>query len=113
MAVSDVLCSLLMCVAVSAELERLWAAPLHVGHCAPVRRLCWQPGLPSEPAGDREASRTQASRGGEAPAVGGARANGSSCAAEANGADDLEQAGLRLASCGDDHSVRLFHVTQW
>ena len=102
-----------MRIAVSAGLERLWAAPLHVGNCAPVRRLCWQPGLPSEPAGDREAGSTQASRGGEAPAVGGEGADGSSGAAKANGAGDLEQAGLRLASCGDDHSVRLFHVAQW
>ena len=102
-----------MRVAVSAGLERLWAAPLHVGHCTPVRRLCWQPGLPSAPAGDLEAGSTQASREGVAPAVGGARAKGSSGAAGAKSADDREQAGLRLASCGDDHSVRIFHVAQW
>ena len=100
-------------VAVSAGLERLWAAPLHVGHCAPVRRLCWQPALPSEPQGNREASSIQAGRGGEAPTVGGAGANGSRGAAEANTVDNLEKAGLRLASCGDDHTVRLFHAATW
>ena len=105
--------------AASAGLERLWAAPLHVGHCAPVRRLCWQPGLPAGPQGDHEASGAHASREaeqcetiGEGAAVG-RGANGSRSAVEAHRADTPKEAGYRLASCGDDQSVRIFHVVSW
>jgi len=114
--------------AARAGAQRVWSAPLHVRHCAAVRRLCWQEAEGLGGAGGRQAWGAAEGSGaglGAGPAAGTGVAGqedeqlAAGWAGGAAGAGGMAGAGdgaaasgaeLMLASVSDDHSVRLFQA---